>query len=121
MFLALPYLVLTVLLLINYATVLKLPVPIFICIGSIVGLKTLLNYCQVAVISRLPQRRYEIFLDYLRLNKIFFDGVYMDKRKDQRPFQDYSQILRDFGISSDRILSQVLVIAIYNRIDCECH
>jgi len=86
-------------------------------IESIEALKMLMKSYLVVAISRWNNNRYTTFLDYFEQHGVTFDAAYIDTRKDQYPFQDYSQILKDFSILYSQIVAQALVKAHSHTID----
>lgn len=67
------------------------------------------NEYQVILISSYKMKIYKAFLEYFDQNNVNFDGIYQDIRDKACPGIDYSQIIKDFEISSDQMSTQVLV------------
>ncbi len=78
-------------------------------IGAVEGLRLLMKGHRLALMTRLAAGRYKVFLKYFEQYDVSFDAVYVDTRKDDSCFQDYTQIMKDFSISPDRMLSRVIV------------
>lgn len=80
---------------------------------------------QVVIHFKWPLQNFQHFLDFLKQNKATVDGLYQATSQSHEYFQDYSQILLDFGIKSyEEIAKRVLIIAPWDhqldRSDVDC-
>jgi len=98
----------------------------------------LLDIYQIAIVTELSEKHIEVFINYFEQHDIQFDSVYRDIRdnenmreainicnriktnensrkcNNEKPFLDYSQIIKDFMIPLNKLQETVLVISSSN-------
>ncbi len=85
-------------------------------VGSFEGIATLQARYQIALISRYPKKRLQVFLDHFEKHGASFDAIYCcntgtsSSQTNHCPLQDYTQIVNDFLIPAAEVSSRVTVL-----------